>query len=894
MTPDLRAPDLRAPARRAPARRLLSRIAPALIATTLLAPPAGALGVLDAPWRTYDAGVFPNIGPIALAMGDLDGDGDLDAVTGLDYFGGPGITVLLARGDGSFGDPVIYDTGFNNSVGDVALADVSGDGRLDVVASVPDTFGQGSTIRLYRNQGDGSLAAPQTFTTGPGPEGVALGDLNGDARPDVVVANADRFDLGDTLSVLLHNGLDGADAGFLPKTDYFAGQAVAKLALGDLDGDGDLDVVVGRETGALRDRGEAVLLNDGSGGLGAPTFHDALPSAGLRDGAPSLADFDGDGDLDIVGAGATNGVPSFGQVGILPNRGDATFGPPIELRLADWTFSVDSTAVADLNGDGIPDIVASTPSGRALDGFNVLLSDGVGSFRPAAFRTAAKQTRDLELVDADGDGLPDVVTVAQDSAAVTVHVNPGDGVFPQPTRYDVGTLTGLATLMHGNETADLDGDGDLDVVTVDSDVRVLRNRGDATFDAAELVSLPIGGGSVRLPDLDGDGDPDILVGPDPNEPPYDFAVVINRGDGTFEAAVLIPVGASQGGDIEALDIDGDGLLDVALADPGPASAIHLARNLGDGTSFALQPRLETSGLPFGVGTSDFDGDGNADIVSETALGLTVYFGDGAFGFSEMGLGEPGYPFDVVDLDLDGDDDLVYDAGELTTDTNWAGVIRNFGDGGFAFPFEIPGPIGLESAFTVVSDVDAADVTGDGLPDVIFTSNAPNDLSVFRGLGDGTLEAHRRYGAGYSASDTAAGDLDGDGAIDLAIVISLPPSGLGNAVVVLAGTVSAGDLLDLTVVGACPGPLTLEVTGAAPQSRVGFLGARSAGASEVPGGAPCAGTGLGLASPLRALGLGTADGDGVAVLSFDAPAGACGAVAQAIDLTTCKVSDVGGL
>jgi hypothetical protein len=151
----------------------------------------------------------------------------------------------------------------------------------------------------------------------------------------------------------------------------------------------------------------------------------------------------------------------------------------------------------------------------------------------------------------------------------------------------------------------------------------------------------------------------------------------------------------------------------------------------------------------------------------------------------------------------------------------------YGDGGFAFPFVLAGPSGRESAFSITSDVDVADVTGDGIPDVVFTNNAANDLSVFTGIGDGDLLPQDRYGAGYSASDSVIGDFDGDGRNDAATVMSLPPSGLSGAVVVLrnaGSTTTPGDvngdgvvsvvdmLLLLAAWGPCPGSCPADLDG----------------------------------------------------------------------------------
>jgi hypothetical protein len=195
------------------------------------------------------------------------------------------------------------------------------------------------------------------------------------------------------------------------------------------------------------------------------------------------------------------------------------------------------------------------------------------------------------------------------------------------------------------------------------------------------------------------------------------------------------------------------------------------------------------GLPFGVGGGDFDHDGNVDLLFDNALGLTVYLGNGDFTVSiPYPTSDYGYPFEVKDLDADGELDIAYVRPPPSFGTTEVATMLGFGDGSFGFPNIVSGPNGRESAFRVVSDVDVGDLDGDGTLDVLTTNNAPNDVCVFPGAGDGTLLDQDRYGAGYSASDAAIGDYDADGRNDVAVVISLPPSGLSNAVVILRGVV----------------------------------------------------------------------------------------------------------
>jgi len=753
-----------------------------LLATPLSAAAMGEPPLLDAPWRAFDVADYPEYYPVAIDHGDVDGDGDVDVVAARFYHFQGGLAVLRNNGDGSYAAEELYNLPTQLPCGDVALADIDGDGDLDAICSVPGNSGVDSRIALWRNNGDGTFGAHRFFNAGPGPMGIVIADFNGDGFPDVATAD-NGYVAGDdsTISILRHNGLSGAQAGFLAPVSFAVGDNCLQLDAGDIDGDGDLDLAVGRTSYAGGDNGINVLQNDGSANFTVIASFAAWPGAYRSSAAVKFDDIDNDGDLDLVTGGADVNTPNRAHLVVRSNDGTGDFSAYQEYQMSDWSFTPWAIDTADLNGDGWRDIMFANPSGRTHDGWEVLMSNGAGGFHAPRFYEAAKWTQDVVAFDADGDGDEDVVTLGNDSSVITVHSNRGGGEFLVLPRHEVAGL-----VFTGMETGDIDHDGDPDIITFAEQISILVNRGDATFLPRQIFQPPFAVGHGVLRDMNGDGNDDLLMATAPCCPPYDFGVALGRGDGTFMPGVRIPVGGSQGGQIDAFDFDNDGDLDVVLTDPGPASRIYIAENHGSGTSFTVRIGVNMGGSFLGGG--DFNHDGNIDFVSATALGLTLFPGNGDLTFGdEIPTGEDAYRFTVGDLNGDGHLDLAMIRPQDSFGSVYAAVAYGYGDGGFEFGIETIGPNGAEGAYRITSDIDAADLNGDGVGDVVFTSNAPNDISVFLGQLSGPLSDHQRFGAGIFAQFSTIADYNLDGILDVATLIHIEPGGFTDMVVVLKGT-----------------------------------------------------------------------------------------------------------
>lgn len=240
--------------------------------------------------------------PWSLALGDIDGDGDLDLAIGWDNR--LAIDVLVNEG-GVFQPRDSYPSARNPR--DVAFADTNGDGMLDIVSA--NQYDESVGVML--NDGSGGFGAQQLFTVGSVPRGVAVGDLNNDGNIDIVAANNFEHDV----SVLLGNG----EGTFQPHIRFPVGQTPYAPRIADMNGDGLLDLVTGSQHG----ESVGVYLN-----TGGPELFDALLAydAGGPVRGIAIGDMDGDGDPDIVAAlndalGSTH--DGFGS--ILLNNGDGSF-----------------------------------------------------------------------------------------------------------------------------------------------------------------------------------------------------------------------------------------------------------------------------------------------------------------------------------------------------------------------------------------------------------------------------------------------------------------------------------------------------------------------------------------------------------------------------------------
>jgi hypothetical protein len=650
----------------------------------------------------------------------------------------------------------------------VAIGDFNGDGKPDLLVSnqcVSDADCSQGSVAVLLGNGNGTYQPALVSNTGAVFSSLAIGDFNGDGKLDVAVSNAcpDVGCASGSVNILLGNG----DGSFQPPVAYASGGNAFSVEAGDVNGDGKLDLVVVNSSNTA-----GILLGNGDG-----TFKPvaSFTTSASGNSAVFLGDFNGDNKLDAAVVTADCGTSSCDTVvSVLPGNGDGTFQAPAGSQ----SFSqLDPQAVAlgDVNGDGRLDLAVveacSSPSCTLEpETVNVLLGNGNGTFGniKSSLLLATPDVTFIRFGDFDGDSKPDLVTVGGDASA-TVMLGAGDGTF----RFLNGYETVGASPVFG-ALGDLNGDGKLDL---------------AVANGCQLTDQNTCTGAVLA--------------------------LLGNGNGTLQAAPDYPVPAGSNlQSVVAADFDGDGRLDLAqLATQAngasfPTASVSVLLGQADGT-FVAGPSTPAgvsvinlfNAIPMVAG--DFNQDGKIDLAITGCLdqtcdnfGLIVLLGkgNGAFQPPLLLTPLPTVSLAVADLNGDGKLDLVGATNSCSSpdvcDSGSLNILLGNGDGTFQAPLTFP------FTGTLTSSVSVSDLNHDGKLDVVVASGncgepdcPPGELSVFLGNGNGTFQTAVNYSSGdFGAYSVAIGDFNGDGKSDLAV------SNAGRCTSFPCGVTSIGILL----------------------------------------------------------------------------------------------------
>ncbi len=456
--------------------------------------------------------------PYNVTAADYENDGDIDLW--VPNYESANVSLLLNDGSGNFEFAFNLPTAAGSSA--ATTADFNGDGRVDLAVS--NEIDKSVTVFLIDD-----FITDFTMDAGAGAFNIASPDIDGDGDSDIVTTN---FSDPGSMSVFRNDG-SGA---FGPVTVIGGvNHAPQDVAVGDLDGDGDLDLAVVKQTGDVQ-----VLTNNGAGGM---TLASLFPT-GLLQPDVVAADLDGDGDLDLALK------QSFAPLHIALNQGDATFSPSLGVYSVSESGCDDlADEAADLDADGDADLAFFECNGGPA---HVLRNQGDGTFGAAEPIPTVREGRDLDLADVDADGDVDIVT-PNPAGGISINLNDGTGTFGAPADFG-STIVTLETTL-----GDLNGDGFPDVLAgADPVSEVFLNDGHGSFP----TSIPQALGSIFQPllvDVDGDERLDLVtIG-------GVLGVRLGDGHGRFRAPDEFPAGTLPFR-VASGDLDGDGDLDLVVLD----------------------------------------------------------------------------------------------------------------------------------------------------------------------------------------------------------------------------------------------------------------------------------------------------------------------------------------
>jgi len=424
--------------------------------------------------------------PVTVVAADLDGDTDKDLVTA--NHGSGSVSILKNNGNGTFAAKMDYPSGAGSI--SVTAFNLDGDGDFDL--AVANTIG--NNVAVLSNKGNGTFPTGITLGTGTNASSVIAVDLDGDGDKDLAVTNEGS----NTVSVIKNNG----GLSFASKVDYGTGTNPRAVSTADLDADGDQDLAVAN----YGSNNVSVLKNNGNGTFATKVDYAVRinPASifAVDIGEDALTDPPSPVDIDLI-------VANYGSdtVSVLKNNGNGTFATQVKRPVGSHPRSVYG---ADLDGDEDQDLAVTNFGGRKV---SILKNNGNGTFAAKVDYTTGFGPTSVFAVNVDTDGDIDLVVANDSSSTVSVLKNNGNATFA--AKDDYGTNQFPTSVF----VADVDGDTDRDLAAATAGgrtvVSVLKNNGSGVFNVGSDARMDYGTGgnaqAVYLADLDGDGDLDMVT-----------------------------------------------------------------------------------------------------------------------------------------------------------------------------------------------------------------------------------------------------------------------------------------------------------------------------------------------------------------------------------------------
>lgn len=646
------------------------------------------------------------LNPYSVFAADLDGDGDID-VLAASLLGDTIGWFENTDSEGNFGAYQIIST-LTDGASSIYAVDADGDGDIDVFS----TSGGDGKIAWYENMdGQANFGSQQVISSNF--ENVVYltsGDIDGDGDLDILSGKS-----GYEGSIVWFKNAD-AQGNFVEQQIISTDVRFCKSAvLADMDGDGDLDIAAI----SIRDSGTpAAIWFENTNGQGNFSNTSKLIAVLNTTGTLFPSDFDNDGDIDIAVGAENSGLSWF------KNNGNGSFGSQINIdsEVAD----IDSIFATDIDNDGDQDLlIAAGTADRIAWHENI---NGLGNFSPAnelADINGANGTYNLHSADLDGDGDKDIIAaLAFDNRIAWQENLDGNGNYSELKT--VSTLKSANTVVAG----DMDGDGDIDIIASgNSKIAWYENvDGQGNFSQEHLIfynqySLKE---TVYATDIDNDGDLDI------------FSCEDNRifwqenldGLGSFGSPQTISDQYYSSDSMVAADIDNDGDKDLVASYYVDGKVVWFENLDGQG-NFSSLKLIDSLSSPESVDVGDFDNDGDIDILTldfgtDQVMWYENLDGQGTFGEARIISDSVESAFSIKATDIDNDGDMDVLATSYSTATLW--LFQNNGNG--TFDNGQPFTSAVKSPIFITAD----DFNGDGKMDVLAPSYSKDQIIWFENRG----------------------------------------------------------------------------------------------------------------------------------------------------------------
>jgi FG-GAP-like repeat/IPT/TIG domain/FG-GAP repeat len=714
--------------------------------------------------------------PYSVSIGDLDGDGKPDLAVA--NFGSNTVSIYRNTSSigsitaSSFASKVDFTTGTGPT--SVSIGDLDGDGKPDLVVANSTN----NTISIFRNTASvgsittGSFASKVDFTTGLFPFSVSIGDLDGDGKPDLAVANADPNN--NLISIFRNTASAGSitTSSFDNKVDYAAGTSPQSISIGDLDGDGKSDLAVANRAGNT----VSILRNTASvGSFTASSFASKVDFAtGTSPRSVSIGDLDGDGKPDLaVANNVSNTVSIYRNTASMGSITTSSFASRVNFTTGTNPISV---SMGDLDGDGKPDLAVANYNSATVSIFRNTTS--VGSITTSSFAskldfTTGTNPYSVSIGDLDGDSKPDLAVANSGSTTVSILRNnpllpPAINSF-SPSSGAIGSsvvITGTEFNIAMSQNIVYFGATRATVTAASATSLTVTVPTGATYQPISVLNVASGlSGSSTKPF-------NVTFRGSINASSFDPKIDFTTGSNPYVASIG--------------DLDGDGKPDLTVPDfsNNTISIYHNTASVGNITASSFDSKVDfatvTGSVPYAVSIGDLDGDGKPDLVVANSNGNTISIfrntaSVGSITASSFAskvdftTGTSPYSVSIGDLDGDGKPDLAV----ANYGSNTVSIFRNTSSVGSITVSSFASKVDFTTGTGSIS-VSIGDLDGDGKPDLAVANYNATTVSIFRNttsVGSITASSFANkvdFTTGRSPNSVSIGDLDGDGKPDLAV------------------------------------------------------------------------------------------------------------------------------